>query len=263
MFAPAPFAARLRAGWLAALLGASTPALAWPVDLRFSLESGEDRFHKLSAVDWVEVEDPTLATAEVLAGSNELLLTGKRPGSTLLLLYAEGKFAVWRLVVAAPGARAAVGSASPELLAAARKACPGLEAKEAPERLLTAPVKDAACRTALLQLLQTEAWLARELELTFELPVLQAQLAAMTPRLKELGLEARYSGAGLVLQGTVSPEAHRRALWELFRQSVGRVALEDRVTVKAPEAPPGAPEAGTPGAGPPRPVSPTSTGRGG
>lgn len=250
MSAPAPFAARLRAGWLAALLCLPVPALAWPVDMRFSLESGGDRFHKLSAVDWVEVEDASIATAEVLSGSNELLLTGKRPGRTLLLLYAEGKFAVWQLTVSEPGARPAAGPASPELLAAARKACPGLEAKEAPERLFTVTVKDAACRTALLPLFQSEAWLARELELTFELPVLQAQLAAMGPRLKELGLEARYSGAGLVLQGTASPEAHRRALWELFRQSVGRVALEDRVKVEPPEAQ----DAG---------VSPTSTGRGG
>ncbi|WP_225409835.1 pilus assembly protein N-terminal domain-containing protein [Stigmatella hybrida] len=249
MSAPAPFAARLRAGWLAALLCLPVPALAWPVDMRFSLESGGDRFHKLSAVDWVEVEDPAIATAEVLSGSNELLLTGKRPGRTLLLLYAEGKFAVWQLTVSEPGARPA-GPASPELLAAARKACPGLEAKEAPERLLTVTVKDAACRTALLPLFQGDTWLARELELTFELPVLQAQLAAMGPRLKALGLEARYSGAGLVLQGTASAEAHRRALWELFRQSVGRVALEDRVKVEPPEAPPEGQDAGTPDAGP-------------
>ncbi|WP_245767937.1 pilus assembly protein N-terminal domain-containing protein [Stigmatella erecta] len=201
-------------------------------------------------MDWVEVEDPSIATAEVLAGSNELLLTGKRPGRTLLLLYAEGKFAVWQLSVSEPGARPAAGATSPELLATARKACPGLEAKEAPERFFTVTVKDAACRTALLPLFQSEAWLARELELTFELPVLQAQLAAMGPRLKELGLEARYSGAGLVLQGTASPGVHRRALWELFRQSVGRVALEDRVKVTVPEPPPAGPDAGTPGAGP-------------
>jgi hypothetical protein len=243
MSAPVPFAARLRAGGFAALLCLPAAALAWPVDMRFSLESEGVRFHRLSAVDWVEVEDATIATAEVLTGSNELLLTGKRPGRTLLLLYAEGKFAVWQLSVAEPGARAAAGAASPERLAPARKACPGLEAKEAPERLLTVTVKDAACRAALLPLLQSEAWLARELELTFELPVLQAQLAAMEPRLKALGLEARYSGAGLVLQGTATPEGHRRALWELFRQSVGRVALEDRVKVEAPPAPDAGPRA--------------------
>ena len=54
------------------------------------LEPGKERFHKLCVVDWVEVEDPSIATAEVLPGSNELLLTGHKPGRTLLLLYARG-----------------------------------------------------------------------------------------------------------------------------------------------------------------------------
>jgi hypothetical protein len=212
-------------------------ARAWPVDLVMPLEAGKERFHKLSAVDWVEVEDAGVATAEVLPGTNELLLTGVRPGRTLLLLYAEGKLAVWRLVVGEPGRTPATEPTEP-LLAAARKACPGLKATEGSERELVATVKDSRCREALLVLLRTEAYLARELELTFELPVLQEQLAALGPALKELGLSARYRGAGLVLEGTAAPEAHRRALWALFRHSLGRVALEDRVTVLQPPPPP-------------------------
>ncbi|WP_224242100.1 pilus assembly protein N-terminal domain-containing protein [Hyalangium gracile] len=241
MFAPVPFRTGLGGVLLAALLFLPLQALAWPVDLVFPVETGADRFHKLTAVDWVDVEDPSVATVELLSGSNELLITGKRPGSTLMLLYAEGKMGVWRLVVTAPGSRHTPEPA-PELLAAARKACPGLQANEGSERLLLATVKDSACRKALLSLFQTDAWLARELEVTFELPMLQEQLSAVTDRLKELGLEARYSGAGIVLQGTSTPEAHRRALWELFRQSVGRVPLEDRVKVLTPEA---TPDAGT------------------
>ncbi len=221
---------------LAALLLLPVSAFAWPVDQAFSLESGADRFHKLTAVDWVDVEDPTVATVEVLPGSNELLMTGKRPGRTLLLLYAEGKFAVWRLTVTAPGARP-VPEAAPELLAAARKACPGLQVNEGAERSLVATVKDSACRKALWALFQTDVWLARELELTFELPMLQEQLSALEPELNGLGLEARYSGAGIVLQGSATAEVHRRALWTLFRQSVGRVPLEDRVKVQAPSVP--------------------------
>ncbi|HLL06672.1 MAG TPA: pilus assembly protein N-terminal domain-containing protein [Myxococcaceae bacterium] len=227
---------------LAALLLLPVSAAAWPVDQAFSVESGADRFHKLTAVEWVDVEDPTVATVEVLPGSNELLMTGKKPGRTLVLLYAEGKFAVWRLSVTAPGARPGPEATAPELLAAARKACPGLQVSEGAERAMVATVKDTACRKALLSLFQTDAWLARELELTFELPVLQEQLAALEPTLSGLGLEARYSGAGIVLQGTASPEAHRRALWALFRQSVGRVPLEDRVKVETPPAPDAGPE---------------------
>jgi hypothetical protein len=245
MSVPVPFRAGLGGILLAALLLLPSHAYAWPVDLVFSLESGTDRFHKLSAVEWVEVEDPSVATVEVLSGSNELLVTGKRPGRTLLLLYAEGKFAVWRLAVTAPGS-GATPEAAPEQLAAASKVCPGLQVNEGSERSLVMTVKDSACRKALLALFQTDAWLARELEITFELPALQEQLSVLTPILKELGLEARYSGAGIVLQGTATPEAHRRALWALFRQSVGRVPLDDRVTIETPK--PASSDAGPRGA---------------
>ncbi len=245
MSAPVSFRAGLGGILLASLLLLPSRALAWPVDLVFSLESGSDRFHKLSAVEWVEVEDPSVATVEVLSGSNELLVTGKRPGRTLLLLYAEGKFAVWRLAVTAPGTRA-TPDAAPEQLAAARKACPGLQVNEGTERSLMATVKDAACRKALLTLFQTDAWVARELELTFELPALQEQLSALSRVLKELGLVARYSGAGFVLQGTATPENLRRALWALFRQSVGRVPLDDRVKIEAPKPEPDAGPRGAP-----------------
>ncbi|WP_224370203.1 pilus assembly protein N-terminal domain-containing protein [Hyalangium versicolor] len=241
MSAPVPFRTGLGGILLATFLLLPLRALAWPVDLVFPLESGADRFHKLTAVEWVDVEDPSVASVELLSGSNELLITGKRPGRTLMLLYAEGKMGVWRLVVTAPGVRP-TPEAAPELLAAARKVCPGLQVNEGAERSLVVSVKDSACRKALLDLFRTDAWLARELEVTFELPVLQEQLSALSPRLKELGLEARYSGAGIILQGKASPDAHRRALWELFRQSVGRVPLEDRVTIDAPEA---TPDAGT------------------
>jgi hypothetical protein len=223
---------------LLALLLALVPprAAAWPVDLSMPLETGKERFHKLSVVDWVEVEDPSIATAEVLSGSNELLLTGVKPGRTLLLLYAEGKFAVWRLVVGAPG-RPPEPEPSAESLAAARKACPGLKTTEGSERSLTTFVKSSRCREALHTLLKTDAYLARELDLTFELPILQEQLAALTTALKGSGLTVRYRGAGVVLEGSTTPEGHRRALWELFRQSVGRVPLEDRATVQRPEPP--------------------------
>jgi hypothetical protein len=254
---------------LLGLLALTVPAraLAWPVDLAVELERGTDRFHKLSAVEWVDVEDPSVATVEVLAGSNELLLTGLKPGRTLVLLYAEGKFGVWRLTVTGPGARP-TPEPSPEptqeLLAAARKACPGLEAREGSERLLVATVKDPACRGALLALLKTDAFLARELELTFELAALQDQLAAVTPAMKALGLEARYSGAGLVLQGSATEEAHRKALWELFRLSVGRVPLDDKVKVEkpAPASDAGTDVAPTPAPAPAPVPTPAQKGRG-
>jgi hypothetical protein len=100
-------------------------------------------------------------------------------------------------------------------------------------------------RAALMELLRaTDVYVARELELTFEVGALQEQLSSVGAGLKPLGLEARYSGAGVVLSGEASRESHHRALWELFRRSVGRVPLEDRVEVKAPEPAAEPPDAG-------------------
>ncbi|MFY1824802.1 hypothetical protein ACN47A_02690 [Myxococcus fulvus] len=227
---------------LGALLALLVPALAlaWPVDLVLPLELDKERFQKLAAVEWVEVEDSSVAHVEVLQGSNELLLSGRKPGRTLMLLYAEGRFAVWRLTVGSPPEE----DVTPRL-AAARKACPDLKATQGAERALTATVKDAACRAALLEVLRTDAFVARDLELTFDVPALQEQLTSFTTALQPLGLEARYSGAGLVVSGSASREDWHKALWELFRRSAGRVPLEDRVEVKAPE-----PSAATPDAGP-------------
>lgn len=207
---------------------ASPRARAWPVDIYVDLEVGREKFQRLAAVDWVEVEDPEVATAEVME-SGELLLTGKAPGRTLLLLYAEGTLAVWRLRVG-PGGKVLPAS---DLLAGARQSCPGLKVQEsAGEERLSVTIQDERCLRALLELLRTDVFAARELSLTFEVAPLQAQLAAI-----QAGVagatgqqpELRYVGAGLVLQGRLSPKAHRQALWEVFRRSVGRVALEDRV----------------------------------
>ncbi|WP_338869991.1 hypothetical protein [Myxococcus stipitatus] len=227
--------------FLGALLAFLVPAVAgaWPVDLVLPLEAGKDRFQKLAALEWVEVEDPSVASAEALPGSNELLLTGHKEGRTLLLLYAEGRFAVWRLTVGSPPSE----DVAPRM-ASARKVCPDLKATQGAEKLLAATVKDAACRAALLEVLRSDAYVARELELTFDVPALQDQLTSMSAALKPLGLEARYSGAGLVMSGEASREDWHKALWELFRRSVGRVPLEDRVEVKAPEPPAAAPDAG-------------------
>jgi hypothetical protein len=190
----------------------------------------------------VEVEDPEVVEAEVLPGSGELLLVGRRAGSTLLLLYAEGRFAVWRLVVGEQ-ARAPARPPGGAALKAAQQACPGLEARvpAAPgeARQLVARVAQPPCRQALQALLSTDAFLARELELTFELPALQAQLAAMDAAFSHarLPVVARYQGAGLVLGGEVTAAQKRQALWAAFRHAVGKVALEDRLAVQAPAAP--------------------------
>ncbi|WP_338274393.1 hypothetical protein [Corallococcus caeni] len=217
-------------GLLGALL-APVAALAWPVDQALTLEPGKEKFQKLTAVDWAESDAPSVVTAEALSQSGELLLTPHDAGIARVLLYAEGRFAVWRVMVGP----IELQNTSAEL-AAAKKACPDLKATEGAEPALTATVNDNACRLALRTFLKTHAYLAPQLELTFAVPQLQAQLedfeAGMPP-----GLTVRYSGAGLVLSGKTDRAGHRKALWELFNRAVGRVPLEDRTEVEAPPKP--------------------------
>ena len=226
---------------LALALCSASPAFAWPVDVYFDLEQGEDRLHRLSTVEWVEVKDPELVTAE-LTQNSELLLSPKKPGRTLLLLYAEGKFAVWRLRVSPAGVHVARDLPDTEgPLAAAKKACPKLSAEhlaQGPdEATLVAAVKDDACRKALLPLLSTDAFRSRQLELTYEMPVLQAQLKAMQAAVDAIApgkVELRYVGAGLVAKGSVSAEQKRRILWALFDalRRLGRVRGSARGPVR-------------------------------
>ncbi len=208
----------------------SSAARAWPVEVYADLEAGSERFYKLTALEWAQVEDPKVATAERME-TGELLLSGVTPGRTLLLLYAEGRFGVWRVRVAAKGGKAPV--VMQELAASpVAKACPKAKVgreDDAPQ--LSVHVADDGCRRALLGFLAQDGFSARQLQLTFEIPVLQAQLAASAQALPaplREKVRLRYLGAGLVLEGSLSEEEHRQVLWTLFRQAVGRVALEDR-----------------------------------
>jgi hypothetical protein len=200
-------------------------AAAWPVDVQLDLEAGLEKFERPQAIDWVEVEDPKIATAEVME-SGELLFTGVAPGRTVALLYAEGKLAAWRIRVWAKGARPRAESSNADLTTAARKACPKLELSPSEVKGL---VFDERCRQALLALFKTEAYLARQVELTFELAALQGQLASIQAALPA-GVTPAYFGAGLQLKGTAPTEVHRKALWEVFRRSAGRVALDDQIS---------------------------------
>jgi hypothetical protein len=198
--------------------------LAWPVDMVHDVEPGREKFVKVKAVEWAEVEDAAVATVEVME-SGEVLLTAVKPGRTLALLYAEGRFAVWRVRVGGKPE-----APSPD---AAKKACPDLKLTPADETRLTVTVQSEGCWKALHALLEGDAFTARELDLTFDAKVLQSQLKAIQAGLKK-GVASKYVGAGLVLEGEVTPAEHRQTLWMVFKKSVGRVALEDRLEVKEP-----------------------------
>ncbi|MBM4380990.1 MAG: pilus assembly protein N-terminal domain-containing protein [Deltaproteobacteria bacterium] len=212
-------------------LGPCALAAAWPVDKVVQLQGGREQFERLAALDWVEVEKPAVAEAEVLP-SGELLLTGKQAGGeTLLLLFAEGRMAVWRLQVEPVMADGGVEAAE----AAAKAACPGMKLDPgAAEEALVVRVKGEGCRAALKALFQRDRYLGRQLSLAFEVPELQAQLRALQQGVDSVtspgAVKAVYLGAGLRLTGQVTAAQKRAVLWQAFRHSVGRVALEDRMT---------------------------------
>ena len=76
---------------------------------------------------------------------------------------------------------------------------------------------------------------------TFEPEVLQAQLKSIAAALtaQKQKITARYEGISLVLTGSTDGPGQRKALWEVFRRSAGRVAMDDQVEVPSP------PDAGT------------------
>ena len=213
---------------LAALL-LPAAAMAWPVDGFIDVPVGSEKFVKFGALDGAHIEDPSIADVEVLSDSGELLVTAKKPGRTLVQLSAQGRFAVWRLRVGGePLDETAVWDA-------ARKACKGLKAEPLE---LEAEVAGEPCRGALLKGLAQDRYLPRVTALTLDVKVAQAQLADFQAAMAaaKLPVKLRYEGAGLVLEGNVSADARRRAYFELFKKSLGRLAITDRLVV--PEAPP-------------------------
>src|SRR4051812_8463414 len=117
-----------------ALVACATAANAWPADVYVEAKAGEEKFQRLNALEWTEVETKDIAEVEALP-SGEALITGKRPGATLVLLYAEGKRGVGRVNVtgksdaeiAPPDVDEYVRARAADLLAAAKKACPDLK----------------------------------------------------------------------------------------------------------------------------------------
>jgi hypothetical protein len=218
---------------LLALCVVSLPAAAWPVDWIHDVEVNKEKFIKLPRVDWLEVDDPKVVSVEWIAESNELLLIGLKPGRAIVLLGADGKVAAWRVRVGTPPVT------DDAALAAAKKACPDMKITPLEDVKLTVTVPDEACRKALTTLFQTDAFEARDLDLTFEGKVLQAQLKSVQDGLMlttKGRVKARYVGAGLILEGPVTIAEHRKLLWETLRRTLGRFALSDETEKPEPDA---------------------------
>lgn len=203
----------------------AVPALAWPVDWVHDVEAGKEKFVKLPSLDWFESDDPSTVSVEWFPEANELLLVGHKPGRATVLLGAEGKVAAWTVRVSSPPMVDAA------VLQAAKKACPDFRVTPREEVKLTVTVLNEPCQKALMALFQTDAFEARHLNLTFEGKVLQAQLKEVQEAIHgatRVKVRARYVGAGLVLEGTLQPEQHRKMLWAILHRTLGRFALDDQ-----------------------------------
>jgi hypothetical protein len=203
-------------------------ARAWPVHAYVDVEVGGAKILPLRAASWAEVEDPRVASVELLPHSAEVLLSGHSPGRTVILFSQEGLLYAWRIQVARQGLKVqpALGGGS---RGAAQDACPGLTVEAG---RLRSEVKSEKCRAALLELFKTDDFRADQVALTFDVSALQAQLSALDAAFAALGQEkpaARYLGAGLVLEGNISPANHRRVLWQVFFNSIGGLALDDQL----------------------------------
>lgn len=245
-----------------ALIFLSSTALAWPVDVYVDAKVGEEKFQKAAGTEWIDVGTPSVALIEILPG-DELLVTGKKNGTSKVLLYGEGRMGVWSVtacdgeagpkaattsefwpirmcgvpaLIEAAQTKAPSADEKDALLAAARKACPGLRTNpSSPSDKLVADIRTEPCRKALLPLLKTDAFHSREITLTFEIVVLQSQLreiqTAIDASIGAKRVEALYAGGSLRLKGSLTMAEHRKVLWTVFDNAVGRVTLDDRLVL--------------------------------
>ncbi|MBI5546542.1 MAG: pilus assembly protein N-terminal domain-containing protein [Deltaproteobacteria bacterium] len=248
---------RTALGSLVAVLAALGPveATARPVGKVFDLPVGKEEFFRA----WLNaafVDEPSVATAEMLP-SREVLLTAHKPGRALLLLLGETNLEAVRLRVHAVGEKPPQVRSTEEQRAAARKACPGLkeEGKEA-ERSLSATVSSAGCREALRELLAADEYSSRRIELSFSAEALQDQLGALQAAQKAKGglekIQLGYSGATLTLKGKAT-EAQRLELMKIvFDVAIGPILFEDSTETveESKRAKPAALDPAPPGPGP-------------
>jgi hypothetical protein len=211
-------------------------ALAAPPHAVIEVKPGETTFVRLYEVRVLSVQDPEVATAELLP-SEELLISGKKAGTTDVVALAGGKLVGIRVHVRAPGTR--LDDQGGARLEAARKRCPTLRvAGEGQDEELSVTPTPAACRTALIALFATDRFLTKQISIAFDPPALQAQLAELEPAVKAAGVEAplHYQGATLVLQGALTPAQAARLIVAVYSHAVGGVPLDDgALEINAPD----------------------------
>jgi Flp pilus assembly secretin CpaC len=220
------------------------PALAFasPPHAVVEVKPGDVTFQRLYDVRALASIDPSIATAELMP-SQEVLITGKKPGTTEVVALVNGKVVGLRVHVRAPGTLLPDEGAA--RLAAVEKACPQhrLLGEGADQQLGATPTA-GACRAALFALFATDKFLVKQIAIDFDQPSLQAQAAEVEAavRAAKLPVELHYQGATLVLKGSVTREQAAKLAVALYLHALGGVPLDDgELELEEPDA--GAPAA--------------------
>lgn len=221
-----------------ALVLAPLAARAAPPHSVVEVKPGDTTFVRLYEVRVVTSLDPAVATVEHLP-SDELLVTGKKAGTTDLVALTGGKLVGIRVHVRAPGT-AMEPDPSAARLEAAQKACPKLRlVGEGKDQELGVTPQPAACRSALEALFATDRFLIKQISVDFDGEALQTQIAQFDAALKAVNVpvELHYQGATLVLKGSVDLRGAERLIGALYAHAVGGVPLDDDdLEIEAPDA---------------------------
>ena len=229
---------------LLALLVLVAPAVAGaiPHDHRFDLEVGGEAFGKLWQSDEVVVEPEGIVAAEVLP-SEEIRLEALAEGEATVFVLGPSLLHAWKVTVRPKGApRPKPPEVDPLAWKAATSACPDLvRGKEGLTETLEVTVRDAGCRRALRRLLERGPWPAGDLRLTYTPEVLMEQLRELEKAAAGVGVGAKvklaYAAATLVVRGEVTAAERRRLYAELWKVAVGRIPLDEALTIAEAPAP--------------------------
>lgn len=221
------------------VLLAPLAAAAAPPHAIVEVKPGDTTFVRLYDVSALASADPSIATVEHLP-SDELLVSGKRAGTTELVAIAAGKILGVRVHVRAPGSP--LPSDGQKELEAALKACPQHqhvgEDKSPGEQLGAAPTTPA-CRAALVALFATDRFTVKQVAVNFDQSSLQAQIAEMDQAVKAAGLSQvamHYQGATLVLKGTVTPAEAGKLIVAVYAHAIGGIPIDaDELEITLPD----------------------------
>lgn len=203
-------------------------ASAVPPDKIVYLKLGESRFEHGPQGHWLaESLDPQIVKARAFE-TEEVFLTGKKAGQTLMLLSNKSVHEVlfWKVIVGSE----TVTSPIPETSSIEKKCKCDLATKPISCRVL-----DKACVEALRQWIAKSNLQADGLRLVYTAQSLQEVLKGISGRLNKEGLaevKLVFAGANLRVEGTLSDHAAWKRLMQIIYEGmVGKLLLEDRTRV--------------------------------